>query len=221
MFVSLWNIKQRIHFLAVTVEYSSDQKFEPFNLIPQDKNKSLPVPFFFFFVQGCYMVTSFLGGCKYSLYVSPYKRNRVCSASRNYLALLLSGVSSSPTNKASLAQEGSWHSQPSHYKPSFPAPHVENNPKADWGIGFQELLPWWGSQLMKKTPNNKLWGQWAEPAHKGRKERVGRWEGQAGEYQNQGEVGLHHQTQRNKQAGQSLFSIQLRCAWMGWIKSNL
>lgn len=86
-------------------------------------------------------ISHLLQDCKYSLCVWLYKGNRVCSASRNCLAPPLSGFFSSSTNKDSLAQQGyaSWHGQPSHYTPPFPAPDAENIPEADWGMEFQEL----------------------------------------------------------------------------------
>lgn len=149
-FVPLQNIRWRILFFSCYHSTLFWPKNWDFQSYPPGQKWILPV-FFFFAGMLHGNICPLLQGCNYSLYISPYKRNRVCSASKNYLALLLTGFSSSPANKASLAQQGFWHSQPSHYRPSFPVPHVENNPKADWGMGFQELLPWWGSPLMKKT----------------------------------------------------------------------
>lgn len=133
------------------------------------------------------MVTSLLQGCKYFLYVPPFMRNRVCwrGIFRGILEAFLVPLKTtwhfswlgSPAHQQGLPGTTGL-SQPGHYRPSFPVPHAENSPKADWGMGFQELLPWWGSQLTKKNPKQQT---------------TGSVEGQTDEYQNQGGVGLHHQ----------------------------
>lgn len=164
-------------------------------------------------------------GCKYSLYVWLYKGNRVCSGSRNCLAPPLSRFFSSSTNKDSLAQQGyaSWHSQPSHYTPPFPARDAENIPEADWGMEFQELsrpnVAMVGEPTEEKKKN--LQGQWAESANKGRKGCVRRQEGQMSTRTREGLDSSARSRGRRKQVSLSLFITWERCTSIRWIKTNL
>lgn len=169
------------------------------------KTKMNPSSFGFFAGMLHGNISSLLQGCNCSLSVSLYKRNRVCSASKNYLALLLTGFSSSPTNKPP------WHKRAlgtaslatTDHPSQFPMLKITQKQTEEWdskNCCHGGEVHWW-----KKTKQRTM----------------GPVEGQADEYQNWGGVGLHHQTQRKNKAGQYLFSIQLRCAWPGWLKTNL